>query len=187
MRLIANIILRLFGWKMQGSIPADVRKAIVIMAPHTSMWDFVFGFLGFMSLGYRSRYLIKREMFFFPLGLLLNLLGGIPVNRQSAAKLVIQVSDLISTHDEIILTITPEGTRNLVKNWKKGYYFIAQHSNIPIYFGFLDYKKKLGGIGPGLKPSGDYNEDLKVIEDFYIDINARHPEKFSLSEQNRGK
>lgn len=187
MKAIASFILKLFGWKMTGSLPAEVKKCIVIMAPHTSMWDFVFGFLGFMSLGYRSRYLIKREMFSFPLGILLKALGAIPVNRQSAAKLVIQVGELIKKHDDLILTITPEGTRNLVKNWKKGYYFIAQHSEIPVYFGFLDYKKKLGGIGPGLIPSGDYDKDLKIIEDFYMDIHARHPEKFSLSEQNRGK
>ena len=114
-------------------------------------------------------------------------MGAIPVNRQSAAKLVIQVGDLIKKHDNLILTITPEGTRNLVKNWKKGYYFIARHSEIPIYFGYLDYKKKVGGIGHGLIPSGDYENDLKIIEDFYREINACHPEKFSLSEQNRGK
>lgn len=155
------------------------------MAPHTSMWDFVYGFLGFMALGYRSGYLIKKEMFFFPLGLLLKALGAIPVNRQSATSLVLHITEMFNKKDEFILTITPEGTRNLVRNWKKGYYYIARNTGIPIYFGFLDYKKKIGGIGPGIMPTNDYEKDLKIIEDFYKDIHARHPEKFSLSPQNR--
>jgi 1-acyl-sn-glycerol-3-phosphate acyltransferase len=87
--------------------------------------------------------------------------------------------------DSLYITITPEGTRSLNRNWKRGFYHIAENAGVPVAFGFLDYKTKIGGIGRMLIPSGDYDADLKQIEDFYKDINPRFPEKFSLSAQNR--
>lgn len=182
---IAANVLRLIGWKMEGTLPPGLSKCVVMMAPHTSMWDFVLGWLGYMALGLNSRYLIKKEMFFFPLGYLLKAMGAIPVDRVNSSPIVMQVSQLIKKSPSIILTITPEGTRSLRQNWKKGFYHIAMQSEIPIVMGFLDYKFKKGGLGPVLTPTGNYESDFQIIENFYKNINARHPEKFSLSPQNR--
>ena len=87
--------------------------------------------------------------------------------------------------DSLFITITPEGTRSLNRNWKRGFYYIAEHAHVPIALGFLDYKNKIGGVGGIFMPTGDYEADLKHIEAFYFDKEARHPEKFNLSLQNR--
>lgn len=156
-----------------------------MMAPHTSNWDFLIGFVGYMSIGINSKYLIKKEAFFFPIGNFLRAVGAIPVDRKASTNIVIQVGEMFKAADSLYITITPEGTRSLSRNWKRGFYHIAENAGVPIALGFLDYKTKVGGIGHMLKPSGAYDADLKQIEDFYKDINPRFPEKFSLSAQNR--
>ncbi len=182
---IARFILKLIGWKVIMNIPPDIKKMVVMMAPHTSNWDFLLGWLGYLSIGVESKYLIKKEAFFFPLGGILKALGSIPVDRKASTNIVIQVGDMFRKSDYFYVTITPEGTRSLNRSWKRGFYYIAENAKVPIGFGFLDYKKKIGGIGGILFPSGDYNADLKKIEAFYSDKQARYPEKFNLSTQNR--
>ena len=108
-------------------------------------------------------------------------MGAIPVDRKASTNIVIQVGELFKKADSLYITITPEGTRSLNKNWKRGFYHIAKYAHVPVAFGFLDYKKKIGGIGGMLIPSGIYEEDLKKIEAFYINKGAKYPDKFSLS------
>jgi len=155
-----------------------------MMAPHTSNWDFLLGYFGYMSLGIDSKYLVKKEAFFFPVGNFLKAVGAMPVDRKASTNIVIQVGEMFKNSDSLYITITPEGTRSLNRNWKRGYYHIAVNAGVPIALGFLDYKKKVGGIREMMTPTGDYDADFKQIETFYKGINPRFPEKFSLSEQN---
>ncbi len=182
-----RFVLNLFGWKTTGNLPPDIKKCVVIVAPHTSNWDFFVGFFGYMTIGVRAKYLIKKEAFFFPLGLIVKALGGIPVDRSRSSNIVHQVGEMFSHQDELVITITPEGTRSLVLHWKRGFYYIAEHAKVPIMLGILDYSKKVVGIGPAFYPTGNYEKDIKEIEAFYMDAIARHPEKFNLSPQNRPK
>ncbi len=151
------------------------------MAPHTSMWDFVIGRLAWFVLGLKVKFFMKKEIFFFPLGHFIKWLGGIPVDRSKSGRLVDHVADLFGQQDSFYLVITPEGTRSLNSNWKKGFYFIALKASVPIALGYLDYEKKLGGIETIFMPSGDYSKDYMMIEKFYQGKRARHPEKFNLS------
>jgi 1-acyl-sn-glycerol-3-phosphate acyltransferase len=185
-RNLAILILKLMGWRIEGSLPTSIKKVIVVMAPHTSNWDFVMGWLGYSALGLRSKYLIKKEAFFFPLGYLVKKVGGIPVNR-GKNSVVLQVSELFKHSEKLIITVTPEATRSLNLNWKKGFYFIAQQAKVPLVFGFLDYKKKTGGLGPIYYVTEDYEKDMNVIESFYKEKTAKYPEKFNLSPENLGK
>lgn len=182
-QLISTWLLALFGWKMSGSIPSHVKKAILIVAPHTTNLDFVIGKLAYMSLGIPTRFLIKKELFFFPLGILLKALGAIPVTRTKGNKTILQTVELFHTYPQFYLTITPEGTRNYTNNWKKGFYHIAQQAQVPVYMAFINYEKKRGGIGPELKISGNFDNDWPQIEDFYKQQGAKYPEKFNLSPQ----
>ena len=184
-RNFARLMLKLFGWKVIINMPADTKKCVVMMAPHTSNWDFLIGWFGYMSIGVDSRYLVKKEAFAFPFAGILKFIGAIPVDRKASTNIVIQVGDMFKKNDSLFITITPEGTRSLNRNWKRGFYYIAEHANVPIAFGFLDYKKKVGGIGDTLMPSGNYDADLKKIEAFYSDKTAKYPENFSLSRENR--
>jgi 1-acyl-sn-glycerol-3-phosphate acyltransferase len=183
MRILAKWLLGLMGWKVSHGMPEGIHKAVVIMAPHTSNWDFVYGRLGFASRGVKPKIMIKKESFFFPLGIILHALGAVPVDRGLSTGTVKKITAMIAENESFFLLITPEGTRKLSKNWKKGYYFIAQQAKVPIVMGFLDYKTKTGGIGPVLYPSGDYEADLKIIQDFYKDKKAKYPELFNLSPQ----
>ncbi len=182
MKQIASFILKLWGWKVSGSLPQEVKKCIMIIAPHTSHWDFIIGRLAFWHLGLKAKFLIKKEFFFFPMGSVLRWLGGLPVNRSKGAGSVNQVLDILNSYDSIVIIITPEGTRKYNPDWKKGFYYISQKANVPIALSYLNYKNKNGGIGQILKPSGDFEKDFKIIEDFYRNnAGARFPEKFNLS------
>lgn len=181
----ARFILWLAGWKVVGPLPE--KKSIVVMAPHTSNLDFALGWLGFTSLGLKSHFLIKKEIFKWHTGWLIKAMGGIPVDRSHSSNVVMQVTEEFNRRRKFIVTITPEGTRKLNRNWKKGFYFIAHSAKVPVMLGFLDYKKKEGGFGYSFIPSGDYEKDYKILEEFYKTKNARYPEKFSLSAENLRK
>lgn len=181
MSWFAGFLLKLFGWKVVSGVPEGINKAVVIMAPHTSNWDFVIGRLSFMSIRTKINLIIKKESFFFPLGVILKALGGIPVDRSQSQHVVKNVTEHFDKAEKFYLIITPEGTRKRVSRWKKGFYFIASNARVPIIMGYLDYKKKEGGLGPVLYPSGDFEKDFAQIEAFYRGKHARHPEKFNLS------
>jgi 1-acyl-sn-glycerol-3-phosphate acyltransferase len=181
MKWCARIILKIIGWKVLSGVPDGVKKAVVVMAPHTSNWDFVIGRLAFASLGVRIYLMIKKEAFFFPVGPILRALGGIPVDRRHSQNTVKTIGQHFEEKEKFYLIITPEGTRKRVERWKKGFYFIAQNAQVPILPGYLDYRKKEGGIGPMIIPTGDFEKDFAQIQDFYRGKHARHPEKFNLS------
>lgn len=170
---------------MENNIPPGTNKFVTLMAPHTSNWDFFLGWFGYMSIGIDSKYLIKKEAFIFPLGKIVSAMGCMPVDRKSSNNIVQQVGDMFADTEQLVITIAPEGTRSLSRNWKKGYYYIALHAKVPIGLGYLDYKNKIGGVGKMITPSGNYEEDLKEIEAFYSEKAAKYPEKFSLSPQYR--
>lgn len=180
----SNFILRLFGWDTSGAIPPGIKKAIIIVAPHTSYWDFVIGRLTFWGSKVKIRVLIKKEVFVFPLGFLLKKLGGLPVARGKKNNMIDEVVGLFDEAESLVVVITPEGTRRLVRQWKKGFYLIALAAKVPIALGYIDYANKKGGVGPVLYPSGDYEKDMKFINEFYHDKTGKHPEKFNLSASN---
>jgi len=185
MSWFAGFILKIFGWKIEADDMSELKKAVIIMAPHTSNWDFPIGRLALLERKVSIKTMIKRESFWFPLGVVLRWLGAIPVDRANSQKTVKSITDQFDKAEDFILLITPEGTRKLIKRWKKGFYFIAQKANVPIILGFLDYSKKIAGLGPVIYPSGDYDEDMKKIEAFYSEKVARHPAKFYLSPMYR--
>lgn len=180
-KAIASLVLKILGWKIVGDIPANTPKCVVMMAPHTANIDFLFGWLGYSSRGYKSYFLIKKEAFNRFSGPILKAMGGIPIDRGRSTNLVHQLTEEFQRREKFILNITPEGTRQLNRNWKRGFYFIAQNAKVPIVMGFLDYKHKEGGFGPAFMPSGNYEADFEKIKDFYKDKQARVPEKFSLN------
>jgi 1-acyl-sn-glycerol-3-phosphate acyltransferase len=178
---LSELILKKLGWSLVMGVPDGTKKCVLIVAPHTSNWDFIIGRLIFNVIGLPTKFLIKKEVFFWPLGYLLRKMGGIPVDRSRNNNIIKEVAQLFSKYDELIITITPEGTRKLSKNWKKGYYYIAELAKVPIAVSFIDYKKKQAGISFLLEPSGDYDKDFKRIQALYFDKTAKYPENFNLS------
>ncbi|MCB9335971.1 MAG: 1-acyl-sn-glycerol-3-phosphate acyltransferase [Flavobacteriales bacterium] len=176
MSKIAAFLYKLFGWKTVGEIPKDLHKYVIIAAPHTSNWDFFFGRLYFYMKDIPVKFFIKKDWYFPPFSYLFDKMGGIPVNRSKSSNLTDEIADSIKNYDRIAILVTPEGTRKYSPNWKKGFYFIAQKANVPIVLGYLDYEKKIGGIGPVFYPTGDVDKDIETIKSFYKDKKGKFPE-----------
>lgn len=182
MKYIARFIMWLAGWKYTGDLP-EVKKAIIISVPHTSNWDFVWGELAFLSQSVPSYILMKKEFFFFPLGLILRALRVIPVDRgNKESHLVSQMVEEFKRRDSMYLCITPEGSRSKRKKWKKGFLVIAQAAGIPVYLGRIDYKNKTCQIGPLFHPTGDIEADMAYIMSTYRDANPKFPDNFSCGD-----
>ena len=177
----ARLTLRLMGWRAVGIYPADLPKFVVIGAPHTSSWDFIYGMLVIRALGANVRWMAKKELFDSMLGWVFYRLGGLPIDRSSRRNVVEQVVQIFEENDEMIIGLMPEGTRKRVDTWKTGFYYIALQANVPIVMAFFDYKHKRLGISDTIIwPSGDITADIAVIQEFFESdqVHARHPEKF---------
>lgn len=180
-RLISKLFFKLGGWEIVGDLP-QVNKYIFIVAPHTSQTDFLLGKMYCSVVGFNPKILIKKEAFFFPLGLILRRIGGVPVDRTTNRHLADNLINEFNSHEKFVLNIAPEGTRKLVKRWKKGFYHIAMAANVPICLSFIDYKTKKIGNGPLLYPTGNYAEDMKIIKDFYRNMEGLHRDRFSVGD-----
>lgn len=177
MRSFITWCLKIFGWKIDVAVPEEVFKAVVVMAPHTSNWDFVIGRLAFYQMNLRARFLIKKELFFFPLGFILKRFGALPIDRKSNNNMVQQAVELFANNESLYLVFTPEGTRSANPNWKKGFYFIAQNANVPIVLAYIDYRKKTGGFHGIFIPSGNVKEDILSIKQQLAQYHAKYPEQ----------
>lgn len=168
-------ILKMFGWKIDPHTP-NVKKCVVVMGPHTSNWDFIIGRMTFAKYNVNTKILIKKELFFFPLGIVLRWLGGVPVNRSKGSNVTDQAVKYFDESEEMFMIFTPEGTRSYNPKWKKGFYYIAQKANVPIYIGYMDYEKKIGGFYGEFKPTGDVEKDISDIKKILSQYKGRFPE-----------
>jgi len=166
----------LFGWKIEGEMP-PLKKYIIIVAPHTSNWDFMIGLCARSILHFDAKYLGKKELFRFPFGALFRWLGGVPVDRSKHVNMVDAVADLFSSHENFIVAIAPEGTRKYVPQWKTGFYFMALKSNVPIVMASFDYSRKTVFVSKPFYPTGNLASDMTLILDFYRDKQGRFPKK----------
>lgn len=157
-------------------------KFIICLAPHTSNWDFLIGQLYVGARGMRSNFLMKKEWFFFPLGILFRKLGGIPVYRQKHTSMTDSMAETAKAAPEFHLCITPEGTRSPNPDWKKGFYFIALKAGIPILLYGIDYEKKHIQCTKTIIPTGDLEADMRKIKLYFKDFKGKKPENFTIGE-----
>lgn len=173
---LSRLFLKMTGWKFEGSIPA-IPKYVGILAPHTSNWDFPYILALASAHGIKFSWFGKKEIFRWPVGGFFKAVGGIPIDRSSQENVVQQTARMIRARDQIVLGITPEGTRSKIRYWKTGFYYIARQAQTPIVLMYLDYARKVGGIGPIIETTGDIDADMMQIQEFYRGITARHPHK----------
>ncbi len=174
---IAKFILKLFGWKAIGEKP-NYKKYLVLSEPHTSNWDFIFGVLAMYAYGAKYRFIIKSEVMFFPLNLLMKALGAIPIDRskKSGQSNIDIICEAIDKTEEGAIAISPKGTRKKTTRLKSGFYYISKRLNIPVCYGYLDYKNKIIGLGETRFMEGTLEEEMKYIFDFYKDKTPKHIE-----------
>jgi len=179
MKYLSRFIFnKLMGWKIVGEYPKDLKKFIIIGAPHTTNMDFVLGALMKFSLGLPINFIGKKSLFKSPYGFIFRALGGIPVDRNKSDNLVQAIVKTISEREEFILAISPEGTRSKVDKWKTGFFYIAKGANVPIVMNAFDFKNKAYRIS---KPYylTDIEKDFTFFHNFYKDIQGKHPENFN--------
>jgi 1-acyl-sn-glycerol-3-phosphate acyltransferase len=172
---------RLTGWRQEVFLP-DLPKYVLVIAPHTSYFDGLMGFLAeaIVTCGFRTvriSWLGKHTLFMWPLGYLMRWLGGVAVDRRQRNALVGQAVQAFQQRERMTLAITPEGMRKKTRYWKTGFYYIAAGAQVPILLAFIDYKRKLVASGPLITPSGDIEADMEAMRAFFRPVTARHPEK----------
>jgi len=173
------IYTKILGWKAVVTVPY-YDKCVICAAPHTSNLDLFIGKLFYGAIGGKTSFMMKKEWFFFPLGLIFKAVGGIPVNRGRNTSLVDQMATLFAKRKKFHLAITPEGTRKANPNWKKGFYYIALKAQVPILLIGIDYLTKTITAGKIVFPSGDIEKDMYEIKSYYKDFRGKHPENFAL-------
>lgn len=157
-------------------LPPD-RKFVIMGASHTSNWDFLV-FLGTVdSVGRQVRFIGKDSLFHWPLGKFMRSLGGVPVDRSSPQDLVSQIVAEIHANEDFALIIAPEGTRSRTSKWRTGFYQIALKAGVPIVCAGPDYPTRRGVFGPVIRPSGDFDTDMKPAWAFFRSLVPKHPER----------
>ena len=167
--------LKAKGWKIEGEIPIDLKKYIVVVAPHTTNWDFIMGLAVRSVMKMETRYLGKKELFSFPFGIIFRSLGGYPVDRSEHQNLVEEVTKIFDRHDKFSIAIAPEGTRKKVDRIKTGFYHIAEKANIPIILIAMDYERRMVIFSEPLIPRNEV-EDMEKIHTFFRPIKGKYPE-----------
>ena len=178
---LCHLIFRKMGWQVEMTVPYR-DKCIICVAPHTSNWDFIIAELYYHSIGRTAGFLMKKEWFFWPMGVLFRSMGGIPVERSRHVSLTDRVAETAMKAERFELAVTPEGTRSLATKWKRGFYFIALKAGLPIQLYAIDYKRKRIVCTQELVPSGDVEADMRLIMDYYRPYEGKYPGKFAVED-----
>ena len=179
LRRLSLAFLRFSGWKIEGALPAAAHKSVLIAAPHTSNWDLPYSLMVAFALRLNVYWIGKSSLFRWPFGPLMRWLGGIAVDRGKSSNLVAAAAQAISdTEGPVQLLVPPEGTRGKTRQWKTGFYYIALQARVPIVLAYMDYERKLSGLGPIFEPSGDIDADMAEIKRFYAPFKGRRSGQF---------
>ncbi len=174
------LLINILGWTMKGEFP-NIKKSVIIFAPHTSYWDGFYGKLFFILLDINYKFLSKKEFFKFPLNYLFRLYGSIPVSRNK--KFINEVVTIFNQNETLHIILSPEGQLAKTDHWKKGFYYMAKKANVPIVVGYIDYKKKEIGVKGVISDVKDLKETMPTINNMYKDISAKYPKDFTFDKK----
>lgn len=179
-RLLANFFLWCTGWKVTARVTPEIAHSVMVAAPHTSNWDFPFAIAAFWKMGIDVKYFIKDNYTRSPMGWFFRWTGAIGVDRtKKSNKLTEYAIELLKESEQLVILVPAEGTRKAVSKWRTGFYRIATEAGVPVSLGFLDYAKKIAGVGQPFYPTGDFEKDMQHIQDFYQPITGKHPENYN--------
>jgi 1-acyl-sn-glycerol-3-phosphate acyltransferase len=174
MHNLARLLFRLAGWQIEGEVPRPERF-VIIAAPHTSNWDALIMVTAAYIFRVKISWFVKQQAFVFPLGPIVRYFGGIPIDRSKRNNVVEQAIETFRNSERLILAVPPEATRKKSPYWKTGFYHIARGAGVPIVLGYLDYRRKVAGLGPAFMPSGDIVTDFEKLDAFYAPITPKFP------------
>ena len=174
-RLAARAFWTVSRWRLVTE-PAPDRPILLIGAPHTSNWDFVFMLAITWRLDIHIRWLGKKSLFTGWRGPIMTRLGGIPVDRDAPGRVVAEVVERIRSGEVFSLVVTPDGTRSGHTHWKSGFYRIARETGMPVTLGYVDRTTMTTGLGPTFELTGDVAADMDRIRAFYAGKAGVRPE-----------
>ena len=179
--LVAKLFLGIMGWKVKTPEGADFSRCVMLAAPHTSNWDFPFAQAACWILGIRWRYFIKDSYTRNPIfGWFFRATGAIGVDRSKRKSNLVQFAiEQFDQHKKLVVLVPAEGTRKRVEKWRTGFYHIALGAKVPIALGFMDYGKKETGVLAVFDLSGDFEKDMQFIQDAYLPITPKYPDKYN--------
>jgi 1-acyl-sn-glycerol-3-phosphate acyltransferase len=179
LRVFSVGFLKLTGWKVEGSLPSAGGKSVLIAAPHTSNWDLPYTLMVAFALRLNIYWMGKEQLFKPPFRGLMRWLGGIPVNRNKSSNLVAASIEVIKcAAGPLQLIVPPEGSRSKTRYWKTGFYYIAVGAKVPIVMAYMDYKRKISGLGPVFQPTGNIEDDMAIIKAFYAPFKGKNADQF---------
>jgi 1-acyl-sn-glycerol-3-phosphate acyltransferase len=170
------IFHKLLGWKITGRFVPEIKKAVIIVVPHTSWHDFYIGVFTRRISKVKIHYVAKKELFKWPFGWYFRWMGGAPLDRTPGQNKVEAIAAIFNNKEEFRLTLAPEGTRKKVATWRTGYYYIAMSAKVPIIPVSFDYKTKTVTINPPFYPTGDIEADTVVLRSFYDGVVGKKPQ-----------
>lgn len=176
-RWLGRTGLALMGWRFEGALPAESRL-IIILAPHTSNWDFFIGVFALLGLDARVNWMGKHTIFRWPINGLLRSLGGLPVVRHAARDVVDQMVDTFAREPQMLLALAPEGTRRHVGRFKTGFLRIAREAEVPILPVGLDYESRCLVLGKPFIPPGNIADAERACYDYFRRYKPRHPQQY---------
>jgi len=169
------IFYKILGWKIVGDLDPNLLKLVIIVAPHTSWHDFYIGVFTRRLLGIPIHFVAKKELFFPPFGWYFRWMGGTPIDRSKNKNTVAATVEIFNQKKEFRIAIAPEGTRKKTDTWKSGFYYIAVEAQVPIICVSFDYKTKTVAIGSPFYPTGNYQQDLPQLRNFFKDAVGKIP------------
>lgn len=179
LRAASRWFLKLNGWTIEGHLPPQAAKSVLIAAPHTSNWDLPYTLMAGFVLNLNLYWMGKASLFAPPFGPVMRWLGGIAVDRSKSNNLVAASAQaLVEADGPVQLVVPPEGTRGKTRHWKTGFYFIALEAKVPIVLAYMDYRRKAAGLGPLFVPTGDVERDMEEIKRFYAGVTGRNADQF---------
>jgi len=184
LRALGGWGLRIAGWHIEGAFP-PLPKFVIIVAPHTSNWDFLVGLLAMFALDLQASWLGKHTIFRFPLSPVLRWLGGEPIDRSVEHGTTAAAIKRFGERPSWVLALSPEGTRRPVSQWKTGFHRIALGAGVPIVPVWFDYRSRRVGLGPPFQPGPDEPADVVTLRRYFRKDMARHPENY-IEEEGAG-
>lgn len=178
-------VLRAFGWRFVGDFPKQ-GKLVIVVAPHTSNWDFFLALSAVFALRLRITYFAKDSLFNGPWGRLLKRWGGVPIERSSRHGVVEQMASQLIRAEKMLVCLAPEGTRSYVPEWKSGFLHIAQQAEVPVFLFGMDYQQKCFRLGPVIEVAQDTQQSMQQVYDFYRQVPAKYPSLTSVGQIKNG-
>lgn len=176
--VIGRLFAKITGWRVTGQVPA-CRKMVIIAAPHTTNWDFVYLLMAACVFRLKIHWMGKKSLFRPPFGPFMRMLGGIAIDRDRPTNVVDQMAEQFRQQKRLAVAIPPSGTRHKTDYWKSGFYWIAHQAQVPIVCGYLDYQKREAGLGLSFVPSGEASVDMQRLRNFYSEKVGKYPHRSS--------